>query len=341
MKSEFELFVQDISTAPASSFMDRFAASSTDGLARVIHVVDAEEFKKIPNWAEAVRQCYAVAGNAESFFNHPDFMSTPILPGPWLPQRRLRQEPEVSVIMPMYNAEKYVEAAVRSALAQFGVEFEILIVDDHSKDQSVPVVQSLMGQFHQIRLLKTPKPRSGAAQARNLALRAAKGRFVAFLDSDDLWLPGKLWLQLTYMEAMNCALSYTAYRRMDEAGVKLGRLVKVPSQLTYADLLLNNPIATVTAVVDTLQTGGLQMPDIEIEDYATWLTILKSGFKAFGIPIETARYRKGHASLSSNKWRAARRRWHIYRRFLHLSRSRSLILFFRYAWSGFIKHSQF
>src|SRR5690606_29570639 len=160
----------------------------------------------------------------------------------------------------------------------------------------------------------------GVAGARNEALVAARGRFIAFLDGDDLWLPEKLERQVAFMQEQNAAVSYTAFRRIDQAGRRVGRLIAVPPRLDYRDLLQNTAIATLTGMVDTDKTGPIRMTEARRDDYILWLSLMKRGFIAYGLQEDLARYRVVRGSLSSNPLRSAAWVWGVYRKVEKLRR---------------------
>lgn len=221
--------------------------------------------------------------------------------------------PLVSVITAAYNAEAFIAETVASVQAQSLADWEMLVADDASGDRTAEIVAGLAATDPRIRLIRLAQ-NGGVARARNAALAAAKGRYVAFLDSDDLWLPGKLEHQVAFMQARDAAVSYTSFRRIDETGEQVGRLVKVPSRLTYRQLLKNTAIATLTGMVDTAKTGPIRMTEARRDDYILWLSILKRGFVAHGLQEDLARYRVVRGSLSSKPKRSAAWVWDVYRK---------------------------
>ena len=169
------------------------------------------------------------------------------------------KSPIVSIVTPLFNGQAFVEEAIRSVQGQTFKEWEIVVVDDASTDQSVLIVNTLINSDSRIRLLQR-KENKGAASARNLAISGAKGRYIAFLDCDDKWLPGKLSTQLEFLTRTGAAFCFTAYERVDEAGMFLDS-VGVPHQLTYKELLKTNYIGCLTAIYDTKVFGKVFMPD--------------------------------------------------------------------------------
>ncbi|HEY9538915.1 MAG TPA: glycosyltransferase family 2 protein [Kiloniellaceae bacterium] len=221
--------------------------------------------------------------------------------------------PLVSVITAAFNAEGFIAATIASVQAQSLGDWEMVVADDASTDRTAAIVAAAAAADPRIRLLRL-KRNGGVARARNAALAAARGRFVAFLDSDDLWLPQKLAHQVNFMRAQDAAVSYTAFRRIDETGNRLGRLVPVPARLSYRQLLKNTAIATLTGMVDTAKTGPIRMTEARRDDYILWLSLLKRGFVAHGLQEDLARYRVVRGSLSSKPKRSAAWVWDVYRK---------------------------
>jgi glycosyltransferase involved in cell wall biosynthesis len=238
--------------------------------------------------------------------------------------------------MPARNSARYIGEAVDSVVQQSYRDWELIVVDDGSTDGTSCIVHKLMVREPRIRTLRHPQP-GGPACARNAAIRSAAGRFIAFLDSDDLWLPAKLERQLEAMQRAGAALSFTAYKKVDSQG-NFGRaVIEVPSTVTYADLLKTNVIGCLTAVYDAQALGKRYMPETGHEDYALWLAILSNSVVAVGINEALACYRVHDGSVSRNKLKAAAMQWAVYRRVERLSFWQSLYYFFHYACHGLRK----
>lgn len=221
--------------------------------------------------------------------------------------------PLVSVIMAAYDTEAFIAETIASVQAQTLGDWELLVSDDASSDRTTAIVTAAAALDPRIRLLRLER-NSGVAQARNLALETAQGRFIAFLDSDDIWLPQKLERQVAFMEEQDAAVSYTAFRRIDESGRRIGRLIKVPTRLNYQRLLKNTAIATLTSMIDTAKTGPIRMTEVRRDDYILWLSLLRRGFVAHGLREDLARYRVVRGSLSSKPIRSAAWVWDVYRK---------------------------
>ncbi|MCR5526106.1 MAG: glycosyltransferase [Lachnospiraceae bacterium] len=227
---------------------------------------------------------------------------------------------EVSVIIPVHNAGRFIEDTVRSVMAETYSDWEILLVEDHSTDNSLKCIGYIMEEFQtkglegRIRLLMTGEKR-GAAAARNVGIEAAEGRYITFLDADDLWEPPKLKMQLDFMHKMNAAFSFTGYEFADETGVGIDKIVRVPQKMSYKDALKNTTIFTSTVMFDTAKIDKdiIMMPDVPSEDTATWWKVLKEGYTAYGLNRPLTLYRRSSGTLSSNKNEAIKRIWNLYR----------------------------
>lgn len=226
-----------------------------------------------------------------------------------------KNAPLVSIVIPVHNAEQYIEQTVRSVQAQTEQDFELLLVEDNSKDASVKVLKKLAAEDARIRVFLNGEPH-GACHARNLGIREAEGRYLAFLDADDLWHPEKLAKSLAYMRETDGAFVFTAYEFGDREANGTGKIVHVPARLTYRQALPRTVIFTSTVVFDLtkLQKEQIFMPDITSEDTATWWNILRSGVTACGLDENLVTYRRAGKSLSSNKLEAIRRIWILYRK---------------------------
>ncbi len=223
----------------------------------------------------------------------------------------------VSIIVPVYNAGKYICETMDCVRAQTYETWELLLVEDGSTDTTVQKIVDYVAaeQETRIRLIRQAE-NSGAARARNRGLSEAKGRYIAYLDADDLWEKDKLARQLRFMEEKEAAFSFTGYEFADENGAGLGKVVRVPERLDYRQALGNTTIFTSTVMFDTdrIPKEMLEMPVMKSEDTALWWKILRSGYPAYGLDENLVRYRRAGKTLSSNKLEAIRRIWHLYRR---------------------------
>jgi teichuronic acid biosynthesis glycosyltransferase TuaG len=223
----------------------------------------------------------------------------------------------VSIIVPVYNVEKYICETIECVRKQTYGNWELLLVEDCSKDNTVAVILEYLDEVQdaRVRLIRQEK-NNGAARSRNRGLREACGRYIAYLDADDLWVPEKLEKELAFMKEKQAAFAFTGYEFADENGKGLGKVVRVPEILTYKEALKNTTIFTTTVMFDTekIDKNFLEMPIIKSEDTALWWKVLRSGYVAYGLDENLVRYRRAGKSLSSNKLEAMRRIWNLYRK---------------------------
>jgi|SRR5690554_2036573 len=244
--------------------------------------------------------------------------------------------PLVSIITPSYNAEKYLARTIESVLGQTFQDWEMIIVDDQSPDNANQLIEQYCQQDGRIKLLHLEK-NSGAAVARNTAIEAAKGRYIAFLDSDDLWLPDKLEKQVQFMLDQDIAFSFSAYEKIDETGNVFGT-VGVPKKTGYHDLLKTCSIGCLTAMYDVEKLGKVYMPaNTKREDFATWLAILKQVDYAYGMPDVLAQYRVYASQSSAKKAKMAKENWRLYRDIEQLGMFKSAYYFAHYAVRGVLR----
>ncbi len=236
-------------------------------------------------------------------------------------------EPLVSVIMPAYNSSGSLKRSVGSVKAQTVSDWELLIVDDCSSDGTFDDALSLSREDGRVRVFSTER-NSGPAAARNIALENARGRYAAFLDSDDEWLPEKLECQTAFMREKSAAFSCTAYDRVDEEGNVLNRVTPFEKADYDKVLFYANPVGNSTAMFDRKILGGLRVPAIrKRNDFALWLAALKVTDYVYGMSECLARYTVRASSVSSNKRDLIRYQWQLYRRVERLSLARTLWAF--------------
>ncbi len=236
----------------------------------------------------------------------------------------------VSIIVPVYNAAKCIEDTILSIKSQTFSDWELILVDDCSSDSSMTIAERYLSDtVHMIKLDKG----SGAAYARNKGVEQAKGRYITFLDADDLWSPEKLEHQIAFMEENGCAFCFTGYEFADENGVGVQKIVRVPAKLNYRAALKNTTIFTSTVMFDMTKISKelIQMPEVESEDTATWWKILRNGYVAHGLDEALTLYRRSMGTLSSNKVIAIKRIWNLYRNVEKLSVIKSAYCFCFYA----------
>lgn len=222
----------------------------------------------------------------------------------------------VSVIMPTYNCEKYITQSIDSVIAQTITDWEIWVVDDCSTDNTEAVLKPYLEKYVNIHYYKLPQ-NGGPAVARTEAIKRATGKYIAFLDSDDLWMPDKLEKQVAFMKRTGAKFSCTAYAQMDEEGHDLYTVMIPPEKTDYQKCIrLSNPIGNLTVMYDQEVLGKFEVPLIsKRNDFALWLQILKKADYCFGMEEVLATYRMGRVgSVSNNKLKQAKYHWQLYRR---------------------------
>lgn len=242
----------------------------------------------------------------------------------------------VSIVTPSYNSSGYIEKTILSVINQNYKNWELIIVDDCSSDYSVQIITRYLSQDERIKLICLEK-NSGAAVARNQGIEEARGRFIAFLDSDDSWHPEKLSKQVDFMLKNDYAFTYTQYHQVNENGDLVGELY-FPIRVNYHNLLKTCVIGCLTAMYDTHKLGKVYFPLIrKRQDFALWLKILKQVDYAYCLPEDLASYTVRSDSISANKFKAAQYNWHLYRHIEQLSLMQSIYYFSQYAIRGILR----
>lgn len=272
---------------------------------------------------------------------------------------REKKDGLISVIVPVYGAEKYIAKTIAMVAAQTFENWELLLIEDASPDGSAQAVrEALTGcgrqdvsadiavRFANVRaaevytdeqgrriLLFCKDMNEGAAAARNTGLKLAQGRYIAFLDADDVWFSDKLAKEFAFLQERQAGFVFCAYEFGDQEAAPTGKVVHVPSVLTYREALSRTVIFTTTVLLDREKIADelIEMPLVESEDTATWWRILRAGHRAYGLDETLAIYRRPLKSLSSNKVKALRRIWNLYRRQEGFSILRSLRYFIPWA----------
>lgn len=221
----------------------------------------------------------------------------------------------VSIVVPVYNSEKFILDTIDTVEKQSYKNWELIFVDDCSKDNSTKIIKERIKDDNKIKLIELKK-NSGAATARNVGIDESKGSYIAFLDSDDLWKKEKLENQLAFVKENGCAFSFTGYEFADEYGLGNGKVVKVPFKMNYKKALKNTTIFTSTVMFDLekISKDQIKFENIKSEDTATWWKVLKSGYVAYGLNENLTYYRRTSGTLSSNKFEAIKRIWNLYRK---------------------------
>lgn len=220
----------------------------------------------------------------------------------------------ISIIVPVYNAEKFLNDTIKTVQNQTYQNWEMIFVDDCSNDNSRNIIKEAMKKDKRIKLLCQEK-NDGAALARNRGINEALGDFICFLDADDLWHKDKLQKQLNFMNEKRCAFSFTGYQFADCNGIANGKKVWVPEKISYRQALKNTTIAPVTVMfnMSLLNKNDIMMPNVKSEDTATWWKVLKKVDYAYSINEILSYYRRSKNTSSSNKVKAVKQTWNLYR----------------------------
>ncbi len=263
----------------------------------------------------------------------------------------------VSIIVPVYRAQEYIAETMELVRRQTCTAWELLLIDDRSPDGSADEIRAVLerwkyrrvdgaeavedyrdGDGHRVLLIRQ-SVNGGAARARNTGLDYAAGRYIAYLDADDVWFPEKLEQELAFMRERQAGFVFTAYEFGDERARGTGKVVHVPETLTYRQALSRTVIFTTTVLLDREVIPGelLRMPVTESEDTACWWRILRAGYTAHGLDRTLAVYRRPPKSLSSNKLRAIRRIWSLYRRQENLSVAAAAYYFVQWAYRAVMR----
>ena len=238
----------------------------------------------------------------------------------------------VSIVVPVYNAEKFLEDTINTVLNQTYTNWELILVNDCSKDNSINIINKYVEQDSRIRLHNN-ETNSKAAVSRNNGITDSKGRFICFLDADDKWDSTKLEKQIRFMKENDYAFSFTSYEFADEKCVPNGKQVRVPNKINYKQALKNTTIWTSTVMFDMtkLSKEDIYMPNVARgQDTATWWKVLKKIDYAYGLDEVLSYYRRSEGTLSSNKFVALKRTWILYRNVEHLNIFYSMYCFFWY-----------
>ena len=251
---------------------------------------------------------------------------------------RAGNAPAVSVIMPAYNCEKYIEEAIRSVIGQTFTDWELIVLDDGSSDSTREVIDRIASEDP--RIVSLPNENNmGVAKTRNRGFDVSRGRYVALLDSDDVWLPEKLERQLERLTEKQGDICYCSYAIMDSEGNREKKDYTVPETVDFSELLKENHIGCSTVLISRTALGEKRfLTDYYHEDYVLWLDMLADGAVAVGCTETLVKWRFVRNSRSFNKKQSALNRWDIYRNHLKYSRVRSFRLFAAYALRGVKKY---
>lgn len=248
--------------------------------------------------------------------------------------------PAISVIMPCYNSERHIGQSIISVINQTYSNWELLVVDDGSKDGSAHTAESLARFDSRIRVIRLGRNR-GVAAARNKGLEIANGDYICFLDSDDLWEPGKLQAQLEFMQSNGCTVSHMDYLRFRDDGSDVRRVRGKPV-VAFEDLLKTNHIGNLTAMAKASVTRNIRFENVGHEDYVFWLNVLKRSGPSIrvDVPGVLCKYRVRSDSISAGKLKAAMWQWIIYRSLLKLDVTKSIYFLIHYTLNALRKRSK-
>lgn len=231
----------------------------------------------------------------------------------------------MSIIMPVFNAEKFIEETLKSVISQTYKEWECICIDDNSSDSSIEIIQSFMKENSKIRLIQLDS-NYGAAYARNIGIKAAQGKYLAFLDSDDVWKSNKLELQVQFMEKNDVKFSCTSYGKIDEESNMLNKICNAKVVYEYDDILKNCP-GNSTVMYNCFELGKVYGPDISRRnDFAMWLKVIRVSKHMRGIEEVLSYHRVRKNSISYNKRKLLYFQWYVYRRIEKLGILKSLYL---------------
>ena len=240
----------------------------------------------------------------------------------------------VSIITPCYNSSRFINECVSSVLEQTYINWELIIVDDASDDNSRELITKIAARDNRIKFVFLTK-NIGVAGARNIALEMSEGRYIAFLDSDDIWKKDKLTTQIDFMQFHNISFSFSSYQPISENGMEFFREIKAPLKVGYNFFLKNTIIGCLTVVLDKHKLGDVKMPKLRTsQDMALWLSIMRGGIVAYGIEESLAYYRIVGNSNTSNKFKVIQGVWRIYRIEEGLGYVKSIWCFLNYAFNA-------
>ncbi len=237
--------------------------------------------------------------------------------------------PLISIITPVFNSEKYIRDTINSVINQTYYNWELLIVDDCSQDCSFDIISKYAHSDSRIKVFKN-KFNSKAFETRNVALRNAKGMYIAFLDSDDIWHPNKLMMQFEFMQLNNYSFTYTAFTRFKEVPNNYNKIIKIIDKVSYEYLLGNSVIVTSSVMINKDRLGYFEMKNVYYDDFVLWLDLLSKTRYAYCLNECLLNYRLSTNSLSNNKFKSALKLYQIFTNSLNLNFFKSHFYFFKW-----------
>lgn len=244
----------------------------------------------------------------------------------------------VSIITPCYNAADLISQTIQSVIDQTYNNWEMLIVDDCSSDNSSMIIQEYVAKDSRIRYFKTSKKSGSPSLPRNIGLEYAKGEIIAFLDSDDIWMPDKLEKQVSFLLRNNYSIGYTYYEKVDWNGNRNNRIIKTRKITHYYNLLCSNSIPCLTSIIRREAIGDTRFKQIPQEDFCFWLDILKKGYTAHNLCQVTAFYREAPSSRSANKIDMFKGYWNVIHNYQGISLLKSCFCMVTYSLIGIKKY---
>lgn len=252
----------------------------------------------------------------------------------------MNKSPLVSIVMPAYNSAAFIVESIRSVQEQSYSNWELLVIDDASQDETVEMVQELVQNDSRIRLHSLPA-NQGAGFARNIGIKAAEGEFICFLDSDDLWKSEKLEQQLEFMKKHGADVCYSSYELIHEDGSPVYKMIKALKELPFKKLLKANYIGNLTGIYNAKKLGKVYCPLIrKRQDWGLWLLATKKAGAARGVSQPLAYYRVRKQSISGNKWEMLKYNYKIYREVLGFSAMKSAFKMLLFLWEQFFVKSR-
>ncbi|MGB7842041.1 MAG: glycosyltransferase family 2 protein [Salinimicrobium sp.] len=246
----------------------------------------------------------------------------------------------VSIVMPAYNAEAFISESIKSVRQQTHENWELLIIDDASKDSTLEIIEQFQSRDHRIRLHPLPT-NQGAGFARNIGIKASRGDFIAFLDADDLWKPEKLEMQLEFMRNEKVEVCYSSYELMSEDSNPLNKTVNALENLPFRKLLRANYIGNLTGIYNSGKLGKIYCPLIrKRQDWGLWLLAVRKAGGAKGIKEPLANYRVRKNSISRNKWEMLGYNYKVYHKVLGFSTLKSCFWMLLFLWEQFFVKSR-
>lgn len=244
----------------------------------------------------------------------------------------------VSVVTPCHNAQSTIAKTIDSVIKQTLTDWELIIVDDGSTDDSAKLIHAFIENDHRIKYFKIDKPSGSPSLPRNIGIDKAQGKYIAFLDADDVWFPNKLQKEVDFLEKNEYDLAYSYYEKMDWEGNRSDRIIRTREKTTYVNLLKSNSIPCLTSIIRKDIIGDTRFKQIPQEDFCFWLDILKKGYTAYNLCEVTALYREAKTSRSANKLDMFKGYWNVIRNHQHISLIPACFYMFTYSILGVAKY---